>query len=106
MEITIKRGVSEYELSTLMGKLAAHRVSTGHTHVFFIVRSSKKLGNLDTIDLKKLRLKIEKALGSHATIGLLLTDAQRPGILHKPAGHERSMKTSMRSDKQLANALF
>jgi len=44
MEITVRRGVSSYELDTLIGKLAAHRMSTSNSHVFFISRRRKKIG--------------------------------------------------------------
>ena len=106
LEVTILRGVTDYEMDGLMGKLGAHRMSTTDSHVFFLDGRSKKLGNLDRIDLEKLRQKIEKALVTRRQIGLKVVDAKARGLLHRAAGHERGMKAAMRSKKQLANALI
>ena len=106
LEVTILRGVTDYEMDGLMGKLGAHRMSTTDSYVFFLDGRSKKLGNLDRIDFEKLRRKIEKALVTRRQIGLKVVDAKARGLLHRAAGHERGMKAAMRSKKQLANALI
>lgn len=98
IEITILRGVTSYELDTLFGKLGAHRMSVGNSHVFLIDGRKKKMGLLDRINLEKLRDKVERALDKRRQIGIEITDTKRRGILHKKDGHERSMKASMRGE--------
>ena len=97
LEITVLRGVSSYEMDTLIGKLGAHRVSTVSTHVFIIDGKRKKLGNIDRVDLEKLRTMIHKVLETRRKVGILLTDTKEHGILHDKTGHERSMKAHMRA---------
>jgi len=72
LEITIRRGVTEYELDTLIGKLGAHRVGS-HNAFLYIIKgnSKKKIGVLDRIDLTKLRDKIEECLITFRVVGLL-----------------------------------
>ena len=99
LEITILRGVTSYEMDTLIGKIAAHRVTVSNVHLFFHNGSRKKLGTLDRIDLEKLRQKIYDALDKKRTVGLTLVDTQRKaGILHKAEGHSRGMKQFARRD--------
>jgi hypothetical protein len=105
MEITVRRGVSSYELDTLIGKLAAHRMSTSNSHVFFISRRRKKIGKLSTVDLNKLRELISKTLMGSMQVGLQITDAKQHGILLTEAGHSRAMKHNFRHPKKLVNAL-
>ena len=97
IEITILRGVTSYELDTLVGKISAHRLSTVQTTLFFVDGKKRKLGNLDRVDLEKLRDKIRKALEKRRQVGLELSDLRDRGILHKAAGHKRAMKANMRS---------
>jgi len=104
IEITVLRGVSTYELDTLLGKIGAHRMSTTNSTLFFIDGRKKKLGNLDRIDMEKLRDKIEKALDKRREIGIEISDLSQRGIMHKPSGHARAMKASMRSG-ELRDAL-
>ena len=99
IEITVHRGVTSYEMDTLIGKLGAHRVSTVSTHVFIIDGKRKKLGNIDRIDLAKLQDMIMKVLESRRKVGILLTDTKEHGILHNPTGHERSMKAWARKNQ-------
>ena len=96
LEITVLRGVTPYEMDTLIGKLGAHRVSTVKTHVFIVDGKRKKLGNIDRVDLEKLRTMIHKVLETRRKVGILLTDTKEHGILHSKTGHERSMKAHMR----------
>jgi hypothetical protein len=97
IEITVLRGVTTYELDTLIGKLGAHRMSTTRTHLFFFDGKKKKLGLLDRVDLEKLRDQIHKALDKRRQIGIEISDEKDRGIMHKPGGHKRAMKASMRS---------
>lgn len=105
IEITVLRGVSSYELDTLLGKLGAHRLSTVRTHVFFFNGKKRKIGLLDNVDLEKLREQIQKALEKRRQIGIEIADEKQRGILHKPGGHTRAMKASMRSGLELHDAL-
>jgi len=97
IEITVLRGVTSYELDTLIGKLGAHRLSTTRTHLFFFDGKKQKLGLLDQVDLEKLRDQIHKALQKRRQIGIEISDEKDRGIMHKPGGHKRAMKASMRS---------
>ena len=96
IEITVSRGISSYELDTLIGKIGAHRLSTVKTVLFFIDGKKKKLGLLDHISLEKLRDKIQKSLDKRRQIGLELCDERQRGILHQADGHKRDMKEGMR----------
>ena len=96
LEITISRGVTSYEMDTLIGKLGAHRLSTVKTHLFLIDGKKKKLWLLDHVSLEKLRDKIHTTLDKKRQLGLELCDERERGILHKPDGHKRDMKESMR----------
>ena len=103
-EITVRRGISAFELDTLIGKLGAHRMSTVKTHLFFIDGKKKKLGLLDHVSLEKLRDKIHSALDKRRQIGIELCDEKDRGIMHKASGHKRGMKAFVRSG-QLQDAL-
>ena len=96
LEITVIRGVTMYEMDTLIGKLGAHRVSTSNTHIFIVDGKRRKLGNIDRVDLEKLRTMIEDVLRKRRKVGILLTDTKEHGILHNKTGHARSMKAHMR----------
>jgi hypothetical protein len=104
IEITVHRGITSYELDTLIGKLGAHRMSTTRTSLFFTAGSKKKLGSLDHTDLEKLRDKIHSALDKRRQIGIELCDEKDRGIMHKASGHKRGMKAFVRSG-QLQDAL-
>ena len=71
-------------------------MSTVKTHVFIVDGKRKKLGNIDRVDLEKLRSMIFKVLETRRKVGILLTDTKEHGILHSKTGHERSMKAHMR----------
>ena len=86
MEITVRRGIIDYEMSTLIGKICTHRLSAGDSILFLISGSRKKMGRLDRIDMEKLRSKILE-LRKRATIGILLQDVTRKGLLHKGEMH-------------------
>ena len=96
LEITIIRGVTPYELDTLIGKLSAHRISTVQSHIFFIDSRKKKLGDIDRVDFEKLRHMIEQALDKRRQVGVLLVDTKQHGVLHKAHGHEMHSKVAMR----------
>ena len=96
LEITIKRGVNEHEMDTLIGKLAAHRIGSHRCVVTLVVGKEKKLGDITRIDLEKLRKKLYAELEKRATIGLTLTDVEAKGILHKGFAHEMKFKNMNR----------
>ena len=98
LEITINRGVTDYELDTLFGKLGAHRVAT-HGAILYTVQnnSQKKVGNLDRINFTKLRKKIEDALDKYRVYGLLVQDTKARGALHKGFSHGMVMKENYRA---------
>jgi hypothetical protein len=104
MEITVRRGVTDYEMETLIGKLSAHRISSQHADLFLIASSRKNLGDLDRIDMGKLRDRIYTELQKRATIGLLLQDRISKGILHK--GYSHSMTFRENTSNLLKSALF
>lgn len=98
LEITISRGITSYEMETLIGKLNVHRLGTHGCLVFLIKGNSrKKLGNIDDIALEKLRDKIHKMLTKSRVIGLLLQDSRERGILHKAHSHGMQQKDAYRS---------
>jgi len=102
LEITVRRGVTDSEMSTLIGKLNAHRISSYKSILILISGSRKKLGTLDRIDMEKLREKIYQQLDKRPTIGLLLQDVQTEGVLHK--GYSHSMNFA--KDAQVLQRLF
>ena len=98
LEITIQRGVTQYEMETLVGKLGAHRMSTVGTKLFLIKAGSKKtLGDLARVDLSKLEDKIRKCLDDYRFVGLLLQDTKRRGVLHTGASHGMVGKENQRT---------
>lgn len=96
MEITIRRGVTEYEMETLIGKLSAHRMGSQHADLYLISGSRKKMGDLDRINMEKLRDMLYKELQKRATIGLLIQDMITKGILHKGYSHSMTFKNENR----------
>ena len=98
LEITISRGVTTYEMETLIGKLGAHRLAT-HGSFLYIIKgnSRKKIGTLDRVDLNKLRDKIYECLDKYSTAGLLIQDTAERGALHKAYSHGMEMKENYRS---------
>ena len=98
LEITIHRGVTDYEMATLIGKLGAHRVATHGSILFFIKgNSKKKIGLLDQVSLQKVREKIEECLEKYRVAGLLLQDTKRKGAMHKAYSHGMQMKENYRT---------
>jgi len=97
MEITIRQGVTEYEMATLIGKLSAHRMGT-HGALLFLIkgRSKKKMGSLDRIDMNKLRDKLWDCTHKYRVTGLLIQDTLEKGALHRAATHKMSMKENLR----------
>jgi hypothetical protein len=87
IEITVRRGITDGEMETLIGKLSAHRMSTSKTDLYIITSSRKKFGALSRIDMEKLRDKIYRELGKRPTIGLLMQDVHGKGVLHKGYSH-------------------
>lgn len=96
LEITVRRGVTSYEMDTLIGKLNVHRLATQNCILFMIAGKRSKLGFLDRIDLDKLRNQIHKKLHKKTQIGLLLQDTKQPGILHRGFAHNRTSKGAYR----------
>ena len=97
IEIEIARGVTAHELDTLMGKLAGHRMSTVHSHVFIVNGRRRKLGLLNRINLEKLRTMIHEILEKRRKVGLLVSDDAKHGLMHKPSGHTRVNKAVQRT---------
>ena len=92
IEIAVRRGVTDSEMETLIGKLSAHRIASQKADLYLIIGSRKKMGDLDRIDMEKLRDKIYRELEKRATIGLLLQDVHTKGLLHKGYSHSMSFK--------------
>ena len=101
IEITVRRGITDSEMETLLGKISAHRVSSSKTDLYIITGSRKKMGSLDRIDMEKLRDKIYAELGKRATVGLLLQDVHGKGILHKGYSHSMTFTDKNRALKKL-----
>ena len=78
LEITIRRGIGQYEMSTLIGKLNAHRIGTHGCIVFMIAGKRRKLGFLDRVDLEKLRNMIEEKLLKRQRSGSFCKTRRRP----------------------------
>ena len=80
------------------GKLGAHRLAT-HGAFLYIIKgnSKKKVGNLDRVDLRKLRDRIYDCLNKFRTCGLLVQDTKTRGTLHKAYSHGMEMKENYRS---------
>ena len=98
LEVTISRGVTSHEMETLIGKLGAHRLSAHGTILYFIKGNSrKKIGELDRVDLDKLRDKIVDCLDKSRVCGLLIQDTQERGVLHKGYSHSMEVKQNFRS---------
>ena len=92
MEITISRGATPEEMDELVGKLAVHRMSTTKTVVWFVDSKKKKMGQLDRIDLIKLRDKIMETLSSRNAVGLRLVDAPgHHGAMFQESNHSYDM---------------
>ena len=98
LEITISRGVTDYEMDTLVGKLGAHRLAT-HGAILYIIKgnSRKKVGTLDRVDMTKLRDQVYECLDKYRACGLLVQDTQERGALHKAYSHGMEMKENYRS---------
>ena len=97
LEITIRRGVSEYEMDTLMGKLGAHRLSSAMSYLYIIKGGSrKKVGSMDRVDLAKLRDMVIDCLAKYSTAGLLVIDTVSRGALHKAHSHGMVFKEQLR----------
>lgn len=104
LEITIRRGVTEYEIDVLIGKLSSHRMASQRADLYIISSSRKKLGDLDRIDMSKLRRMIDNELKKRATIGLLVQDCYTKGLLHK--GYSHSMDFTRQNLDMMQGALF
>ena len=97
LEITVRRGVTEQEMGTLIAKLGAHRLSTRNAYLYIIKGGSKKkIAALAQVKLEKLRMKIYDCLDKYSTIGLLVQDTYEKGALHKGYSHGMEMVDAMR----------
>ena len=84
IEISVRKNVTEHEMSTLHAKLGAHATSSPVCIVYLIERNiRKKLGAIGEIDLEKLMNMIRGILKRRGTIGILLVDTHFGGALHK-----------------------
>jgi len=89
LEITIRRGVSTYELDSILARLTAHRLGVHSTWVYLLEGSKRyNLGKLAVIDFAKLRKKIQKLLKKRASIGLHLIDEDSMGAMHRHTLHK------------------
>ena len=92
LEITVSRGATPAEMDELVGKLAAHRISTTETVLWFVDSKSKKMGKLNNIDLLKLRDKIMETLSSRRVVGLRLVDKpDKHGAMFRESNHSHTM---------------
>ena len=97
LEITVRRGVTEQEMDTLIAKLGAHRLSTRNSYLYIIKgNSKKKIAALAQVKLDKLRMKIYDCLDKYSSIGLVVQDTFEKGALHKGYSHGMEMVESMR----------
>jgi hypothetical protein len=98
MEITVRRGVTDSELSTLIGKLGSHRIATFGAYLYIIMGNSrkKKVGRMTKVSLIKLRRRIVEALEKHKSIGLLIQDTIEKGTLHDSKTHSMETKGMLR----------
>ena len=103
IEITVRRGITESEMENLLGKLAAHRMASSRSDVFYISGSKKKIGSLDRVDLEKLRDKIYQDLSQKRTVGILVHDIHTKGLLHKGFSHGMDFK---RMNRKLRKGLL
>ena len=93
IEVTVRRGVTDKELETLMSKLRAHAVGKVESFLYIIKGGRrKKIGRIGAVSFTKLRLRIDEALEKYRTVGLLVQDSITRGILHKSSTH--NMKTA------------
>ena len=97
LEITVRRGVTDYELDTLLAKLGSHRMSTIDS-ILYIIKGNKKmkLGKLDRVDLNKLHIKLNECLDKYSVVGLLVQDTVHRGTLHKAHTHGMRFKENLR----------
>ena len=90
LEITVRRGITEHEMETLIGKLSAHRFSSRGALLFLTLGGSRKnLGHLDRVNMVKLENMIDREVNKRGTIGITIQDTKMKGALHK--GHTYSM---------------
>ena len=102
LEITVRRGITDSEMDTLIAKLGAHRLSTRSSFLYIIKGGSKKLvSRLSGVNLEKFRSKIYDCLDKYSSIGLLLQDTFSKGALHKGYSHGMEMTESMRKNPGL-----
>ena len=88
IEMTVRRGATEYEMESLIGKLTAHMLSTKITWVYLLHGGRKrKVGRLSTIDLQRLKARVVKLLMEHREVGILLVDEGNKGKMHRPGVH-------------------
>ena len=97
LEITVRRGITNHEMDTLIAKLGAHRLSTRCSYLYIIKGGSKKkIGALSRIKLSVLRMKIYDCLDQYSSVGLLVQDTYGTGALHKGYSHGMEMTEAMR----------
>ena len=97
LEITVRRGITEQEMDTLIAKLGAHRLSTRNSYLYIIKGGrKKKIAALAQVKLDTLRMKIYDCLDKYSTIGLLVQDTYEKGALHKGYSHGMEMVDAMR----------
>ena len=97
IEITVRRGVTDKELDTLMSKLSAHAVGKVNSYLY-IIRGGrrKKIGIIGKVSLIKLRQRIEDALDKYRSVGLLLQDLITKGLMHKSDTHTMQTAAELR----------
>ena len=89
LEITVRRGVSTYELDSILARLTAHRLGVHSTWVYLLEGNKRyNLGKLAVIDFAKLHKKLLKLLEKRASIGLHLVDEGSSGAMYKHDLHK------------------
>ena len=88
LEITVRRGITSYEMETLIGKLSAHRFSSRGSILFITLGGSRKsLGRLDRVNMTKLEDMVEREVNRRGTVGITVQDTKLQGALHKGYAH-------------------
>ena len=96
MEITVRRGATEYEVQLVISKLRSHNF--GADAYLTLIKGKKKyrLGRLREFSLDRLRQLVQECLMSYSSCGLEITGVAGDGALYKPGTHTEVFKNRVK----------
>ena len=96
MEITVRKGVTAYEIQLLVSKLRSHKFGTEAYITLIKGKKRYRLGPLREFSLERLEDLVRECLMSYSSCGLEVTGIAGDGSLFQPGSHSVHFKNRVK----------